>query len=33
MKTDEKMALIHTHLDAEGAGDVETACSVYADDI
>jgi steroid delta-isomerase-like uncharacterized protein len=33
MNIDEKMALIHTHLDAEGAGDVETACSVYADDI
>ena len=30
---DEKMALIHTHLDAEGAGDVERACSVYDPDI
>ncbi len=33
MKIDEKLALIHTHLDAEGAGDIETACSVYAEDI
>lgn len=33
MQTDEKLALIHRHLDAEGAGDVETACSVYAEDI
>ena len=33
MNIDEKMALIHRHLDAQGAGDVETACSVYADDI
>ena len=33
MNTDDKLALIHKHLDAEGAGDVETACSVYADDI
>jgi steroid delta-isomerase-like uncharacterized protein len=33
VNTDEKLALIHTHLDAEGAGDVETACSVYAEDI
>lgn len=33
MQTDEKMALIHKHLDAEGAGDVETACSVYAEGI
>lgn len=33
MNTDEKMALIHTHLDAEGAGDIDTACSVYAPDI
>lgn len=33
MNTDEKLALIHKHLDAEGAGDVDTACSVYADDI
>jgi steroid delta-isomerase-like uncharacterized protein len=30
---DEKLALIHKHLDAEGAGDVEAACSVYADDV
>lgn len=27
------MALISKHLDAEGAGDVKTACSVYADGI
>lgn len=33
METSEKLALIHKHLDAEGAGDIETACSVYADDI
>jgi len=33
LSTDEKLALIHTHLDAEGDGDVETACSVYADGI
>lgn len=33
MELEEKLALIHTHLDAEGAGDVETACSVYTDDI
>ncbi|MGI9051509.1 MAG: nuclear transport factor 2 family protein [Ilumatobacteraceae bacterium] len=33
MNTDEKLALIHKHLDAEGAGDIETACSVYAEDI
>ena len=33
MHTEAKLALIHTHLDAEGAGDVETACSVYTDDI
>jgi hypothetical protein len=33
MNTDEKLALIHTHLDAEGAGDIETACSVYAEGI
>lgn len=33
MITDEKLALIHKHLDAEGAGDVEGACSVYADGI
>lgn len=33
MKTDEKLALIHKHLDAEGAGDIETACSVYAEGI
>ena len=33
MNTDEKLALIHEHLDAEGAGDVATACSVYAEDI
>jgi SnoaL-like domain len=30
---EEKLALVHTHLDAEGAGDIETACSVYAKDI
>lgn len=33
LTTDEKLKLIHTHLDAEGAGDVETACSVYAESI
>ena len=33
MKTSEKMALISKHLNAEGAGDVKTACSVYADGI
>ena len=33
MDTEAKLALIHTHLDAEGAGDVETACSVYAEDV
>ena len=33
VKTNQKLALIHKHLDAEGAGDIETACSVYADDI
>lgn len=33
MNTDEKLALIHKHLDAEGVGDIETACSVYAEDI
>ena len=33
MNTEEKLALIHKHLDAEGAGDVETACSVYAEGI
>jgi steroid delta-isomerase-like uncharacterized protein len=33
VQTSEKLALIHKHLDAEGAGDVETACSVYADDV
>ncbi len=33
MNNDEKLALIHKHLDAEGAGDIETACSVYAEDI
>ena len=33
MNTEAKLALIHTHLDAEGAGDVETACSVYAEDV
>lgn len=33
METDEKLALIHKHLDAEGVGDIETACSVYAADI
>ena len=33
VNTDEKLALIHKHLDAEGAGDVDTACSVYADGI
>jgi steroid delta-isomerase-like uncharacterized protein len=30
---DEKLALIQKHLDAEGAGDVETACSVYTEDV
>jgi hypothetical protein len=33
MNTEAKLALIHKHLDAEGAGDVETACSVYAEGI
>lgn len=33
MNTVEKLALIQKHLDAEGAGDVETACSVYAEGI
>lgn len=33
MNTQEKMALIHKHLDAEGAGDIETACSVYAENV
>jgi steroid delta-isomerase-like uncharacterized protein len=33
LTTDEKLALIHKHLDAEGAGDVEAACSVYAEDV
>ncbi len=33
MNTDQKLALIHTHLEAEGAGDVEAACSVYAENI
>jgi hypothetical protein len=33
VNTDDKLALIHKHLDAEGAGDVETACSVYAEGI
>jgi steroid delta-isomerase-like uncharacterized protein len=33
VQTSEKLALIHKHLDAEGAGDVETACSVYAEEI
>ncbi len=33
VNTDQKLALIHTHLEAEGAGDVETACSVYAENI
>ena len=33
MNTDQKLALIHTHLDAEGAGDIDTACSVYAEDV
>lgn len=33
VNTEEKLALIQTHLDAEGAGDVETACSVYAEGI
>jgi hypothetical protein len=33
VNTDEKLTLIHKHLDAEGAGDVETACSVYAVEI
>jgi steroid delta-isomerase-like uncharacterized protein len=29
----EKLALIQKHLDAEGAGDIDTACSVYAESI
>lgn len=33
MNKSEKLALVQKHLDAEGAGDVETACSVYAEDI
>lgn len=33
MNTDEKLALIERHLKAEGAGDVDGACSVYTDDI
>lgn len=33
VNTEEKLALIHTHLDAEGAGDVAKACSVYAEDV
>ncbi|HEY1830483.1 MAG TPA: ester cyclase [Acidimicrobiales bacterium] len=33
MNTEAKLALIHKHLDAEGAGDIETACSVYAEGI
>lgn len=33
MNINDKLALIHKHLDAEGAGDIETACSVYAEDI
>lgn len=33
LTTDEKLTLIHKHLDAEGVGDVETACSVYAENI
>lgn len=33
MKTDDKLALIQRHLKAEGAGDVEGACAVYAESI
>jgi steroid delta-isomerase-like uncharacterized protein len=33
VNTIEKLALIQKHLDAEGAGDVETACSVYATNV
>lgn len=33
MNIEAKLALIHKHLDAEGAGDVETACSVYAEGV
>ena len=33
LTTDEKLMVIHRHLDAESAGDIETACSVYAEDI
>jgi steroid delta-isomerase-like uncharacterized protein len=33
MNAEQKLSLIHKHLDAEGAGDVETACSVYAEDV
>ena len=33
MNTDEKFALIQKHLDAEGAGDVEGACAVYAEGV
>ena len=33
MNTEEKLALIERHLKAEGAGDIDGACAVYADDV